>query len=144
MIETKLKRGQKLCSNCNTINGVRSFNCKSCNHPFSMKKKRVGFPVNRFRKKLVEDFTTLNKGDKIKVIGRSGPYHTDNDGNKHYLANRGKFTVDSIMKNGIMAYSEFGTNEFIYMGPDETSPILNSLTRSAHKVILIKKAEIDG
>ena len=29
----KLKRGQKMCKNCSTINGVRSFNCKNCNHP---------------------------------------------------------------------------------------------------------------
>ena len=85
-METKLKRGQKMCKACGTINGVRSFNCKKCLAPFTMKKRRKGLRRNV---SFVNDYTQLNKGDVIKVIGGNGPYHTDEEGNRHYLTNRG-------------------------------------------------------
>ena len=55
----KTKRGQKLCASCNTINGVRSFECKNCGEQFKMKKGRKGA-----RKKKGQDFKT---GDMTKM-----------------------------------------------------------------------------
>ncbi len=126
----KVKRGQKLCQNCNTINGVRSFNCKKCDHPFTMKKS--------FKKKrqIVKDYTTLNPGDNIRIIGGSGPYYIAKDGFRHYLTDRGKYRVDKIVQNGIMASGRCGS-EFFYMGPVAASPLLKSIIRSPHKVMLL-------
>ena len=53
----KARPGQKICSSCDEINGVRAFECKNCGIAFKMKKARRG-P----KKKQVEDFTTLKKG----------------------------------------------------------------------------------
>lgn len=147
IMDIKLKRGQKLCRNCNTINGVRSFNCKNCNNPFSMNKPRKHLPTKRIvkvLKSLVKDFTQLNPGDKIKVLKGSGPYHTDENGIKHYIGNSGKFSVDRIVSNGIMAVTQYGAHEFLYMGPEMKSPDLETLTRAPYKVILIKRKEEDN
>ena len=38
-MEVKLKQGQKLCKNCNDVNPIRSFNCKSCKFVFIQKTK---------------------------------------------------------------------------------------------------------
>ena len=137
-MEVKLKRGQKMCKACGTINGVRSFNCKKCLAPFTMKKRRKGLRRNV---SFVNDYTQLNKGDVSKVIGGNGPYHTDEEGNKHYLTNRGKYIVDRIVNNGIMAMTQYGSHEFLYMGPEEKSPVLDTLTRAPHKVLIVKRYE---
>lgn len=142
MIETKLKRGQKLCSSCNTINGVRSFNCKSCNSPFTMNKKRKNTPAlnaARINRNLIADYTTLSKGDKIKVLKGSGPYYIGDSGEKQYLGNNGVFVVDSILGNGIMAVSQYGAIEFLYMGQEEKSNVLDNIIRSSYKIALISK-----
>ena len=66
--QPKLGRGKKICKHCNTINGVRSFECKKCGQTFKMKKGPKGI-----RKKRIEDFKTLQKGDWIKVNSQSLP-----------------------------------------------------------------------
>lgn len=129
----KIKRGQKLCVNCNTINGVRSFNCKSCGNAFKMKKG-----IFKKSPQKVEDYTLLQKGDRIKIVGGSGPYYTTKDGIRHYFTDRGKYTVDKIVHNGIIAHGKCGI-EFFYMGPIQTSPILKSIVRSPHKIKLIRQ-----
>jgi len=142
----KLKRGQKLCKKCNTINGVRSFNCKNCNNPFEMKKARKTVIINgvvKVRKNFVSDYKSLVKGDRIKVLKGSGPYHTDETGNKTYLGSKGKYTVDRVMDDGIMVSSQYGSHEFLYMGPVMTSPMLDTLTRAPFKIILLKKRPED-
>lgn len=144
MTEIKLKRGQKLCSNCNTINGVRSFNCKECNSPFTMKKKRKNTPAlnaARVNRNLIADYTTLSKGDKIKVLKGSGPYYIGESGEKQYLGNKGIFVVDSILGNGIMAVSKYGSIEFLYMGQEERSNVMDNIIRSPYKIALISKGE---
>ena len=95
MIEKK--RGQKLCEQCGTPNGVRAYECKNCDYPFKMKKYRKGS-----KKKRVDDFTKLQKGDEIRVVGGSGPYYTNEDGEKLYLTDRGKYIVN---KTGDTFYS---------------------------------------
>ncbi|MGA1048866.1 MAG: hypothetical protein ACO3UU_12730 [Minisyncoccia bacterium] len=140
----KLKRGQKLCKNCNTINGVRSFNCKSCNSPFTMNKKRKNTPANnaaRINRNLIVDYTTLSKGAKIKVLKGSGPYYIGESGEKQYLGNSGFFLVDKILNNGIMASSTYGAIEFLYMGQEEKSNVLDNIIRSPYKIALVSKGQ---
>jgi hypothetical protein len=127
-----LGRGKKLCSHCNTVNGVRSYECKNCGQEFKMKKAPKGI-----RKKRIEDFKTLQKGDWIKVVGGSGPYHTDNLGERTYLVERGKYCVDHTDNLGIHAYGDSGYN-YLYMGKRCPSPMLDSITRSPCKILLLK------
>lgn len=130
----QVKRGQKLCKQCNTINGVRSFNCKNCGHPFVMKKS-----YKKKKRQIVEDYTTLKSGDRIKIIGGSGPYYLSKDGIRHYFTDRGKYVVDKIVKDGIIASGRCGS-EFFYMGKETRSPLLKSIVRSPHKVILLQSS----
>ena len=130
--QPKLGRGKKVCVHCNEINGVRSFECKNCGQAFKMKK-----PPKGIRKKKVEDFKSLQRGDWIKVVGGSGPYYTDRDGEKHYMVDRGKYIVEYTDSEGIHAYGETGYN-YLYMGKRCPSPMLDSITRSPCKIMLLK------
>ena len=127
----KNKRGQKVCVHCNSINGVRSFECKNCGQAFRMRKGPKGI-----RKKRV-DFKSLSKGDKIKVVGGSGPYYTDEYGERSYMVERGIYTVRSIDNTGIHAYGKTGYN-YLYMGKSCPSPMLDSITRSPCKILLLQ------
>ena len=129
---SKRKRGQKICENCGCVNGVRAYECKQCDYPFKMKKWRKGN-----KKKRVEDHTTLQRGDLIRVVGGSGSYYTNEDGEKQYLIDRGKYTVQNTDVNGIHAYGKTGYN-YLYMGESCPSPLLASITKAPCKVILLK------
>ena len=130
----KTKRGQKLCSNCKTINGVRSYECKQCGNKFKMKRGRVG-PKN----KRVEDHTTLHKGDLIRVVGGSGSYYLDKLGDKHYFTDRGKYTVREIHKDYILANGSYGSS-YLYMGKKRRSKLLDCLWDAPHKIMLLRAA----
>lgn len=129
--QPKVKRGQKLCSECGTINGVRAFVCKNCEAEFKMKKGR-----KRPRKKQVEDFKTLERGDTIRVVGGSGPYYTGEDGERSYLIDRGKYTVISTDDNGIQVYGPNGYG-YLYMGKIKPSPLLASITQAPCKILKV-------
>jgi len=131
---TEKKRGQKLCSECGCVNGVRAYECKQCDYPFKMKRGR-----RTPKKKQVEDHMTLNKGDVIRVVGGSGSYHTDYNGEKTYLIDRGKYVVDHIDQQGIGAYGKTGFN-YLYMGKSCPSPLMNTITKAPCKIILLKGA----
>ena len=130
--QPKKKRGQKICPKCNCVNGVRSFVCKNCDHEFKMKKSRRG-P----RKILVKNHQSLNKGDKIRVVGGSGPFYTDRYGEKIYLIDRGKYTVESVDNTGIHSYGDTGYN-YLYMGKRCPSPLMSSITKAPCKILLIR------
>tara|TARA_Y100001973_G_C5172322_1_gene319812 strand:+ start:768 stop:1211 length:444 start_codon:yes stop_codon:yes gene_type:complete len=131
---TERKRGQKICSECGCVNGVRAYECKQCDYPFKMKKYRKGN-----KKKKVEDHKTLIKGDVIRVVGGSGPYHTDYNGEKTYLIDRGKYVVDHTDQQGIGAYGKTGFN-YLYMGKSCPSPLMDTITKAPCKIILLKGA----
>jgi NAD(P)H-flavin reductase len=135
----KAKPGQKLCSSCNEVNGVRAFECKKCGEAFKMKRRRRGF-----KKKQVEDHTTLKKGDLIRVVGGSGTYWVGENGDKHYFTDRGKYIVTRTEKDGIVAVGPCGST-FLYMGKLSRSPILSTMWRSPHKIVLLQSAatEVD-
>ena len=91
------------------------------------------------KKKRVEDHTTLNKGDVIRVVGGSGSYHTDYNGERTYLIDRGKYTVQQTDSQGIYAYGNTGFN-YLYMGKTCPSPLLDTITKAPCKIILLKGA----
>lgn len=130
--QPKLGRGKKLCIHCNVINGVRSFECKNCGQAFKMKKAPKGI-----RKKKIEDFNSLQKGDWIRVVGGSGPYYTDRYGERTYLVDRGKYKVERTDQYGIHAYGDSGYN-YLYMGERCPSPMMDSIVRSPCKILLLK------
>ena len=125
------KRGQKVCSNCNCINGVRAYECKECDTPFKMKKGR-----KRRRQIPVEDHMTLRKGDMIRVVGGSGDYYLDDNEDRHYFTDRGKYIVQSVDRTGIKATGSHGYT-YIYMGKKCRSRLLNTMFKEPHKVLLL-------
>lgn len=131
----KCKRGQKICSQCQTINGVRSFVCKNCGYEFTMKKKRKG------RQRIyVEDYRTLKPGDMVKVVGNSGDYYLASDGTKCFLTDRGKYRVVKIDKEGFVAFGgkrgRVGFT-FIYMGKKRHSTVFDRIIRKPHKLLFL-------
>jgi ribosomal protein L40E len=138
---TKNKRGQKLCSKCNTANGVRAYECKSCGTEFKMKKIRRGS-----KKIQVEDFRTLNKGDRIKVLSRSGNYYYKQNGDKHYWTTPGEYIVSSISldNQGINCYGTTNRNSgyhYLYMGKEQQQQNSTICWNAPHKIVLLKVAE---
>jgi len=131
---TEKKRGQKVCDNCGCINGVRAYECKQCDYPFKMKKGR-----RTPKKKQVEDHTTLIKGDVIRVVGGSGTYYTNENGEKLYLIDRGKYVVSDVDGLGVHAYNKTGYN-YLYMGKSCPSSALDSITKEPCKIILLQGA----
>jgi hypothetical protein len=135
----KLKRGQKLCKNCDKINGARAHSCKHCNFEFvpaSITKK------NKFRTKKAKkfedvDWTTLVAGDRIKVIGRSGNYYVNEMGERSYMSDPGVYTVKSKDAKGLVVYSTNGGYGYIYMGPEEQSDLIDNMYRSPHKIVKV-------
>ena len=125
------KRGQKLCTNCNCINGVRAYECKECGTEFKMKK-----PRKRRKRIPVEDHMTLRRGDTIRVVGGSGDYYIDDNGDKHYFTDRGKYIVHSVDNKGIQAYGAHGYT-YIYMGKKCRSRLLSTMFKAPHKVLLL-------
>ena len=125
-------RGQKNCPECDTENGVRSYHCKKCDYEFPMKKRRKGK-----RRKVVDNWRELRKGDKVKVVGGSGPYYIDPEsGDRTYLSERGEYVIKGIDRMGIKVYGNGGYT-FLYMGNKKKSPLVDNVYRSPHKLILI-------
>jgi hypothetical protein len=135
----KLKRGQKLCKKCNNINGARAHTCKHCNNEFvsgaNSKTKKV--KIKKPKKYEDIDWTLLQKGDKIKVIGRSGNYYVGEDGEKTYLSDRGIYSVYAQDSNGLIVYSSDGGFGYIYMGKEEQSNLMPNMYRSPHKIVKV-------
>jgi hypothetical protein len=58
---------------------------------------------------------------------------------RNYLCRKGKYTVSQVLEDGIIVSSQYGGHEFLYMGPVMVSPVLETITRSPHKITLINK-----
>jgi len=135
----KVKRGQKLCKNCNQVNGARAHTCKFCNFEFvpaSITKK------NKFRTKKAKkfeevDWNTLERGDRIKVIGRSGNYYINDMGERSYLSDPGVYTIQSKDSNGLVVYSTNCGYGYIYMGEEKQSDLIDNMYRSPHKIVKV-------
>ena len=128
-------RGNKICTKCGKRNGCRAFNCKHCDHPFKMKSHRK---TPRMQKHF--DWTELNKGDIVRVVGGSGPYYKQKNGEKQYLTDRGIYHIIDVCAEGLTLHSRrSGGTEFLYMGPVRKSPWCTNLYRSPHKLLLKTK-----
>lgn len=133
----KLKRGQKVCKSCNEINGARSYNCKKCNAEFVSVSKKTGKVKKRIKKYEDVDWAALDKGDMIKVIGRSGNYYVNDMGEKTYMSDAGIYTVQSKDERGLLVYSSHGGFGYIYMGPEVQSDLIDNMYRSPHKIVKV-------
>lgn len=134
----KLKRGQKLCKNCNNTNGARAHVCKHCNTEFKPGAVKTKNKVRIKKQKKLEpvDWKTLNTGDRIKVFGRSGNYYINDAGEKLYMSDPGIYTIQAIDDNGLIVYSgDRGGYGYIYMGEEQQSPYIDNMYRSPHKVM---------
>jgi len=113
-----LKRGQKICKNCQSVNAARSRICSRCDFEFKPK----NLPV----KNEIVNWKGLNPGDFIKIIVGSGPYYiskkeTENSkaGERIFMGDLGVYKVVKIVDNGIYAFGATLKNAgytFIYMG----------------------------
>ena len=124
------KRGIKVCPECGTENGARSYDCTNCDYEFPMRKKRRGV-----RKKDVTDWTTLKSGDVVRLVGRSGSYYIDNNGDKQYLLSNTTYKIYKLDHEGLIVHGKFGT-EYIYCGPEKEG-IVSSITMCAPKLKLL-------
>lgn len=140
----KLKRGQKLCKNCNNINGARAYICKHCNKKFEIrgdvvKKMKVKRKKKGFEKST--DWKTIKLGDVIYVNGRTGNYYIGQDGDKTYTTDKGVYTVAEIKDNGLLVYGKRGYT-YIYMGDECRSKYLDNMYQAPHRIYLKKTPEL--
>lgn len=137
----KLKRGQKLCKNCNKINGARAYICKHCNTEF-----QIGINAkNKFKRKRIKkfediDWQSIEKGTRIKVLSRSGTYYINQDGDKQYMSDPGIYTIVEKQHNGLLVHSKEGYS-FIYMGPEKKSPLMPNMYNAPHKIMKVNVPE---
>lgn len=131
----KLKRGQKLCKNCNNINGARAHVCKHCNKEFvaGTNNKKPTKQRKKKRFEFIENWQELQTGDRIKVVARTGSYYINQDGEKQYLTDPGLYTVDSVDGTGLRVFN--GAYGYIYMGPEVPSTTIPNMYRSPHKIL---------
>ena len=129
-----MAKGKKTCDNCGTSTGPRAYICKKCNTPFVFKVKSK----EKRNTKIIHNINwkDLVKGDKIKVNG--GPYFVSR-GEFIPMGYRGRFVVESIDANGILAWGLDKHQGFchIYMGGD----IQNKETgvwKIKHKLLKLK------
>ena len=130
-------KGQKACENCGQTTGPRAYACKKCNTPFVFKAKSKEHKNTRAIQNV--NWRELVKGDRIKVGG--GPYFFSK-GEFIPMGYRGKFVVESVDKNGILAWGIDKNAGFahIYMAGD----IQNKETgvwKTKHKLIKLKQKE---
>jgi ribosomal protein L40E len=133
-----MAKGQKTCDNCGSSTGPRAYICKKCNTPFVFKVKSK----EKRNTKIIRDFNwrELVKGDRIKVNG--GPYFVSK-GEFIPMGYRGRFVVESLDSNGILAWGLDKHQGFchIYMSGD----IQNKETgvwKTAHKLLKLKPKEV--
>jgi hypothetical protein len=130
----KLKRGQKLCKNCNNVNGARSHTCKHCNTEFTPGANKCKTKTRKKKKfEFIDNWQELQPGDKIKVIARTGSYYINQEGEKQYLSDPGLYTIDGVDSLGIRVFN--GAYGYIYMGPEVQSKTIPNMYRSPHKIL---------
>jgi len=135
-----LKRGQKRCKQCKSINAARQRICIICKTPFQLKNTPI--------KNEIKDWQNLQKGDTFRVINGTGSYYIikrdcseGQVGEKLLIGSKGKYIVKDIEDNGIHAWSisppgSF-SHEFVYMGQDMFCEELN-IHKRAHRIVKIK------
>lgn len=140
MTNTKLKRGQKLCKNCDNINGARAYVCKHCNTEFnpSISKNKFKSVKKKNKKYSKVDWKSLEVGERIKVFKGGGNYYVNDMGEKIYMSRPGIYTVQGKDSTGLIVYSnKYGGFGYIYMADEIQSPTIENYYRSPHKIAKI-------
>tara|TARA_X000001036_G_C20084489_1_gene564540 strand:+ start:29 stop:439 length:411 start_codon:yes stop_codon:yes gene_type:complete len=131
-------KGQKICPECNAVNGARAYQCKVCDYAFPNKYGKI-----RYSKRPVRDWRDLKRGDCVRVVGGSGTYYLNPEtGERTYMSSKGKYKVDSLTGNGIVAYGIGKNNtgcEFIYMGEHIQSELCDNMYKAPHKLVRINE-----
>lgn len=143
----KIKRGQKLCKNCNNVCGARSKVCKHCNKEFEVRTD----PVVRMKSKRtkaarkglmrVDNWRELKPKQTIYFNGRSGNYYLKSDGTKDYDTPKGTYRVYNILEEGIGVFGNRGY-VFMYMGKERKSKWGEGIYHSPHKIYVKKDSKI--
>lgn len=124
------KTPTKKCPECETHCHVRSSACKNCDHVFYLRKKK---------NQVIEDWRSLKKGDTIRSVGSNGPYWENPETmDRLYMGHYGKFIVQSVIKDGIMAVEDKRHShcyEFIYMGKYKKSHLMDNYYNCPHKIV---------
>jgi len=128
IIKKKKKAPTKSCPDCKQECHARLATCKKCGFVFYKKKTRI-----------IADWKSLHSGDRIRVVGRSGSYYIKEDGDKIYFTDAGIYCVREIHTDGLTV-TGIGRRsrgcEFLYMGNEKRSSILDNLYNSPHKLML--------
>lgn len=128
-----MPKGCKTCSSCGYCTGPRAYACPKCHAPFAFKVQTKEQKNTKIIKNI--NWKELMPGDRIKVNG--GPYYMNRDQEFVPMGYRGKYTVQKLDNNGIVAYSDKGGFCHIYMGPDiqcnETK-----IWKTKHRLIKLK------
>ena len=136
----KLKRGQKRCKQCKSINAARQRICVECGKAFQLKNTPI--------KNEIKDWKSLQKGDTFRIINGTGSYYIltrdcgeGEIGDKIFMGAKGKCIVKAVGENGIHAWSLTSPGnshyEFIYMGKDNFSKEVE-IHQRASRIIKIK------
>ena len=139
IVMEKLKRGQKLCKKCNSVNAARSKICNSCGVAFIAKNTPI--------KNEIKDWSSLQKGEWFRVVQGTGPYFVCTRGSeesaigdKIYMGCKGKYEVVRVVGNGLLCKG-LGNKacglEFLYMGNKEVSKG-TGIFKEPHRLIKIK------
>ena len=91
----------------------------------------------KIKKYVPVDWQALQKGDRIKVIGRSGNYYINQVGEKTYLSDPGIYSVQNIDERGIIVYNSDSGFGYIYMGTEEPHNEIPNMYRSPHKIVKV-------
>ena len=135
----KLKRGQKRCKSCKSINASRQRICINCNKSFHVKNKPI--------KNEIKDWQNLEPGEAFRVVNGTGPYYVLNRdcgegqiGDRLFTGAKGRYIVKEITDTGIDAWSvtKFGTSgyAFVYMGKPDYCEKLN-IHRRPHRIVKV-------
>ena len=125
-MKEKRKAPTKACPDCQEECHARLSSCKKCGFVFY--KKKNGF---------IEDWKTLNIGDYVRVVGRSGSYYIRENGERIYFTDAGVYSVKDITKDGLVVIGVGRHSHgyaFIYMGHKKKSRLLDSVYNSPHKL----------
>lgn len=129
-----MPKGCKSCSACGFCTGPRAYACPKCHAPFVFKLQSK----EKKNTKIIRDFDwkELMPGDRIKVTG--GPYYMSKSQEFVPMGYRGRFVVQKLDDNGIIAYSDKGGFCHIYMGPDFQNKE-TGLWKVKHKLLKLKR-----
>ena len=151
----------KICPECRSSNGTRTYKCKSCGFVFAIKEESVQEIAKRLAKeeKRRKRLEKLQKKRAASRVARTpwyelrendifeckgGPYFLTAENEKIRMGYKGRFKVKRVDETGILAYSEQFGYCFILM-VDQGYSTETFLYRMAHKIRVVshKKPEAE-